>query len=160
VSADSQQLSRYLDGDMSPPEVALFEGRLRGSARLRRELEELRRVGAAIRRWSREAEDRAGALVEPTIRRAVEVERRRSRLSAAGYVAAALSLATLPWAGLDSARATRELPARFPSGAAIERVDASDRNVQVFVVGSSSTPVLWLVDDAPDELGEAEQEPG
>lgn len=159
VSADGKRLSRYLDGEMTPAEAAAFEARLSASPRLRQELAELRQVGAELRRWSRDAEERASDLLEPTLRRADEHERRRAWHAKASYVAAALALVALPWSGLDAKLSPSGAPAVLPAGAAIERVEAADRHAQVFVVGSGSTPVLWLADDAPEE-GAAEQDPG
>jgi anti-sigma factor RsiW len=159
VSVDSQQLSRFLDGEMTPDEAAAFQARLRESPSLKGELEELQRVGAAIRLWSRGAEERAKDLLEPTLERARLEQQRRSRHGRLGYVAAALSLVTLPWAGVSSELAPSGAPALLPAGAAIERVELRDQHAQVFIVGSASTPVLWLADDgAEDDV--IEQDPG
>ncbi|RYZ05001.1 MAG: hypothetical protein EOO73_21665 [Myxococcales bacterium] len=161
MNADSEQLSRYLDGEMTPAEAAAFEARLATSGQLRRELEAVRQVGRALRLWSRSVEPRAASLLEPTLARARQHEQRRARHVRVGYLAAAtLALVTLPWGRLDSVVSPTGAPALLPASAAIERVEASDRHAQVFVVGSSSTPVLWLADDAPEEGASAEQDPG
>jgi anti-sigma factor RsiW len=160
VNAESQQLSRYLDGDLTPAEAAAFERRLADSGELRRELAELRRVGSELRQWSRSVEPRAQDLLAPTLVRVEQAEQRRSLHARVGYVAAALALVTLPWAGLNRELAPSGAPSLLPAGAAIERVEASDRHARVFVVGSSSTPVLWLADDAPEDGVSAEQDPG
>lgn len=44
-----------------------------------------------------------------------------------------------------------------PTAAAIERVEATDRQAQVFVLGGSSTPVVWLADEDDDA---EQQDPG
>jgi anti-sigma factor RsiW len=158
VSADAE-LSRYLDGELSPAEVAAFEVRLRESPALRRELAELRAVGAALRVWSRAAEDRAGDLLGPTLERARADVRRQTLHARLGYVGVALALVTLPWARFDSSLGPLGEGAR-PAPAAIERVEATDLHAQVFVVGSAKTPVLWLADDAPEEDEADAQDPG
>ncbi len=162
MSADSQQLARYLDGEMTPVEAAAFEARLGGDRGLQRELAQLREVGAAMRSWSRGHEERAGDLLEPTLRRVRRRdEQRRSRHSLASYVVAGVALVALPWGRLhpDLGSQLSAAPAVVSGGAAIERVEATDRRAQVFVVGSSSTPVLWLADDVSED-GAVEQDPG
>lgn len=162
MSGDSQQLARYLDGEMTPVEAAAFEARLGQSPSLQQELAELRGVGAAVRLWSRQAEARAGGLLKPTLRRAKQQERARSRQTLASYVVAALALVILPWTRVqpDLTAPVGVLPAAPPTSAAIERVEATDRHARVFVVGRSSTPVLWLADDVSDDDAAAEQDPG
>jgi anti-sigma factor RsiW len=159
VSAETEQLSRYLDGDMTPAEVAAVRARLRESPGLRRELAELGAVGAALRQWSRGVEARAGDLLEPTLERARKDAQRRALHARAGYVGAALLLVLLPWARFDSGLLPSGAPLP-PAAAAIERVEATDRRAEVFVVGSANTPVLWLADDAPEDGAAAEQDPG
>jgi hypothetical protein len=46
------------------------------------------------------------------------------------------------------------------SAAAIERIEAGDKQAQVFVLGGSTTPVVWLADDAPDDDASYLQDPG
>lgn len=159
MSVETEQLSRYLDGDMTPAEVATLQARLRESPGLRRELAELGAVGAALRQWSRGVEARAGGLLEPTLKRVRKDAQRRALHARAGYVGAALLLVTLPWGrvDLDLLRSGALLP---PAAAAIERVEATDRRAEVFVVGRANTPVLWLADDAPEDGAAAEQDPG
>jgi anti-sigma factor RsiW len=160
VSAESETLSRYLDGDLTPAESATFEAHLAESPALRRELRELRVLGETLRRWSRTVESRADDLPQLTLQRVRRDEQRRSLHARIGGVAATLALLTLPWARFDSSLSPSGVPSLLPAGAAIERVEAVDRHAQVFVVGSASTPVLWLADDAPEEAAPAEQDPG
>lgn len=160
VSPETKQLLRYFDREMTPAEAAAFRVRLAESPALAEQLEQLRQVGAALRLWSRDAESRAGDLLEPTLRRVRRGERRRAHGAMAGYVLAAIVLVALPWSRRAPELATQPLPVLAPAGAAIERVETSDRHAQVFVLGGSSTPVLWLADDALDEAQDAAQDPG
>lgn len=158
MNTEAALLQRYLDGDLSPVEAELFRARLAESPTLRRQLAELQRLGAALRVWSRAAEERAEPLLEPTLRRVDEQARKQARHTSLGYALAGALLVALPWASY-AGRAALEPGSLTPSAAAIERVEATDQQAQVFVVGSSSTPVVWLVDDAEeDEI--SEQDPG
>jgi anti-sigma factor RsiW len=152
----------YLDREMPAEEAQAFEKSLAESPELRQELAEMRRVGAFVRSWAASVEARGAELVEPTLVRVKDAERKRSRQATLGYVLAAALLLVLPWS-----RRTPELG--FPHqqsqavsspGAAIERLEAADTRAQVFVVGSSSTPVVWLADDAPDDDSSEQQGPG
>lgn len=162
MNAEATLLQRYLDGDMSAAEAEQFRARLVESPALRRELAELKRVGAALRVWSSAAEARAGHLLEPTLRRAQQQQRKRARHSALCCVLGGLLLVALPWArhGGSAALAPNLRSLGAPLGAAIERVEATDQQAQVFVVGSSSTPVVWLADAAQEDDEAAEQDPG
>jgi len=160
VSPETEQLLRYFDREMGPAEAAAFRARLAESPALAEQLDQLRQVGAAVRQWSRDAEDRAGALLEPTLRRVGRAERRRSRQALVGYVLAALVLVALPWSRRAPQLSTPPAPTIAAPGAAIERVEATDRHAQVFVLGSSSTPVLWLADEALDDAEQSAQDPG
>jgi len=156
-----KRLLRYLDREMTGEEAAEFEQCLEERPELRRELSEMRRVGDALRDWAAAAESRGTGLVEPTLLRVEDAERSRSRQAAVGYALAAALLLVLPWS-----RHAPELSGAAPHdtrarpGAAIERLDAADTRAQVFVLGSSSTPVVWLADDAPDDDSSEEQGPG
>ena len=160
VSPETKRLLRYLDREMSRDEAEQFRARLAESPVLRQKLLEMQRVGALVRRWARAAEARAGELVEPTLERVRETEHKQRRQTTLGYALAAVLLIVLPWS-----RRAPELTgsvgpsAVLPAGAAIERVEAVDQQAQVFVLGSSSTPVVWLADDAADDTV-AEQGPG
>jgi len=155
VNDEAMRLQRYLDGELSPEEAAEFRELLADSPALRRELEQLRGLGAAVRSWSGSVEARAGELLAPTLERVAQNERKRARQSLVGYALAAVVLVALPWArpGFEPLVPSPVAPA--PQGAAIERVEATDRGAQVFVVGTDSTPVLWLADDDTSE-----QDPG
>lgn len=157
----TKRLLRYLDREMTAEEEEAFEKNLAESPELRRELLEMQRVGAMVRAFAASAEARGGGLLEPTLSRVKDAERQRSQRAALGYALAAALLLVLPW----SRHAPEPSFPRPPSelvgapGAAIERLEAADTRAQVFVVGSSSTPVVWLADDAPDDDAEA-QDPG
>jgi hypothetical protein len=99
----------------------------------------------------------ADELLQPTLERVARSESKRARQGLLGYALAAVVLVALPWArsGVEPSAPVPTAPAQ--SGAAIERVEAPDRQAQVFVVGSDRTPVVWLVDEAADA---SEQDPG
>jgi anti-sigma factor RsiW len=163
VNAETELLLRYLDGELSPAEAQRFRARLANRPQLRRELRDMQRVGGLVRGWSKTAEARGGGLVEPTLRRIRAAERFRS---ASATLACGLALGLL----LVLRGSSPALPAaphvehlevsHFLAGAAIERVEASHQQAQVFVVGRTSTPVVWLEDDAQEEDGSPEQDPG
>jgi len=161
VNLQTKQLLRYLDREMSAEEAEGFEQSLAESPELCRELAELRRVGAFVRSWAASAEARGAELLEPTLVRVKDAERKRSRQATLGYALAAALLVVLPWSRrapeLTHANQHSEVT---PPGAAIERLEAADTRAQVFLVGSSSTPVVWLADDAPDDDSPEEQGPG
>lgn len=161
MNDDFSQLCRYLDGDMSPEEAQLFQQRLAQSAELSRQLAEQRLLGNLVRRWSISTEDRAADLVEPTLLRVQEAQRARARRTHLGYALAAVLVLALPWSRRppELASAPAAALAAPVSSAAIERVEAPDRQARVFVVGSSATPVVWLADDAQDD-DETNQGPG
>jgi len=156
LSSDSELLLRYLDHDLSVAEAADFRARLAESPALRRELAEMRRVGALVRLWAEDAERRAEPLVESTLRRVEDSARRRARYASLAYVLVAVMLVALPWSRHGEVHEVKTVPA----AAAIERVETTDQQARVFV-GSSGTPVVWLADDAQeDEADEHEQDPG
>jgi anti-sigma factor RsiW len=161
VNRDMQLLHRYVDREMSPDERESFRARLAESAALRRELLEMQRVGMFVRRWASTAEARAEGLVEPTLARIRHAERKRSRHGTLGYAVLVALLAALPWSRRppELGRAAPPTVVVEPTGAAIERLEAVDKQAQVFVVGASSTPVVWLADDVPDE-DVSDQDPG
>lgn len=154
-------LLRYLDGELSPRERADFEARLARSPALRRQLLEMREVGVLLRGWAEQAGQGTAPLLEPTLKRIERAELRR-RGSGLGVAVAALGLLLWPLSSPD------RFPSRSPllvtestgvaAAAAIERLEAPDHHAQVFVVGSSSTPVVWL-DENEDEPSD-QQDPG
>ncbi len=162
VNPETKRLLRYLDREMSRDEAEQFRARLAESPALRQKLQEMQRVGALVRRWANATEARAGELVEPTLLRVRESERKRRRQNTLGYALAAFLLVALPW----SRRAPELIGSvgpsavTLPAGAAIERVEAVDQQAQVFVLGSSTTPVVWLADDATDDDAAQQQGPG
>lgn len=162
MNDDFSQLCRYLDGEMSPEEAELFRQRLAESPELSARLAELGELGAALRRWAVSTEGRAADLVGPTLERVREAQQKRSRRATLSYALVAALVLALPWSRqpleLSSAPA---VPVAAPaSSAAIERVEAPDRQAQVFVVGSSATPVVWLADDAQEDDDVTNQGPG
>ena len=162
MNLDSKQLLRYLDGEMSAAEAEQFRARLAESPALRQKLLEMQRVGAMVRAWADAAEKRAGALVEPTLERVRAAERRRARHTALSYALAAVLVVALPWSRRAPEFAQHLTPERpaASTAAAIERLDAVDKNAQVFVLGGSSTPVVWLADESQDDDDAPEQGPG
>jgi hypothetical protein len=76
--ADTELLSRYLDGDLSDPEARALSQRLAGDGELARRLEEMRVVRDAVASIAStmEAPEALDALVEP-LRQAVPPSRRR-----------------------------------------------------------------------------------
>lgn len=164
MTEDSEQLQRYLDGELTPEQARAFQDRLAASPELQRDLTEMQLIGGLLRRWADDAEHRAGPLVEPTLLRIETVEQKRSRHASLGMAVAALLLWLLPASGSDSwpsrvvPVAIDTLPPLFPP-AAIERLEAGDQRAQVFLVGSASTPVVWLADDAGEDETEL-QGPG
>lgn len=161
VNPQTKRLLRYLDREMSAEEAEGFERCLARSAELRRELAELRRVGAFVRSWAASAEARGAELLEPTLVRVKDAERKRSRQAMLGYGLAAALLVVLPWSrhAPELTHFGQRSEVTSP-GAAIERLEAADTRAQVFLVGSSSTPVVWLADDAPDDDASEQQGPG
>jgi anti-sigma factor RsiW len=153
VRGDNELLLRYLDGELSPQEAERFRARLAESPELRCSLREMQRVGSLIRFWADEAGQRAGDLLEPTLRRVQTAERKRARQSTWGLgLAAVLFAAALPWSsGRHGASLLPLGHQRLEGGAAIERIEAGGKHAQVFVVGSQSTPVVWLADEAESE---------
>jgi len=164
VKAQTKLLLRYLDREMAADEAEAFRARLAESAELRRELEEMQRVGALLRGWAAEAEAKGEALLEPTLARVQAAATRRGHRTAVGYALAAALVLALPWSRhVPELRAENSVAANDvaagPTIAAIERVEATDRQAQVFVLGGSSTPVVWLADDAAEDDAE-QQDPG
>ncbi len=159
MTDETRLLLRYVDREMSALEAERFRARLAQSPELSRELDDMRRLGALLRRWSAAVEPGAHGLLEPTLERVRRGERRRSRLSWLSY-----GLVVLPMLSL---RASASLePPSTPSlahavvGAAIERIEAAPRGARVFVVGSAATPVVWLSDDDRDDDEQSERDPG
>lgn len=165
MTDDSEQLQRYLDGELSPEQVCAFQERLSASPELQRDLTEMQLIGGLLRRWADDAEHRAGALVEPTLQRIETVEQRRSRHASLGMAVAASLLLLLPASGRDgwpsrvAPVSASSAPCAAPPAAAIERLEAVGQHAQVFIVGSASTPVVWLADDAAEDENEL-QGPG
>jgi hypothetical protein len=162
LSPETQRLFRYLDREMTRDEEDAFCARLADDPCLRQQLDEMQRVGAMVRLWSSAAEARAGELVEPTLSRVSEAAQRRGRRANVGYALAAVLLIALPWSRrvpllLGPVSQSLAVP---PSAAAIERVEAADQQAQVFVLGTSRTPVVWLADDASDDETTEQQGPG
>jgi anti-sigma factor RsiW len=162
VTEESKLLLRFVDDEMSVDEAQKFRARLAESPALRQKLQEMQRVGALLRVWANGVEPRAEKLVEPTLLRVRQAERRGAFAAGLSYALAAALVVVLPW----SQRAP-EFPTPTPAsdraaaGAAIERIEAGDRQAQVFVVGTSSTPVVWLADDTQDDDDDPhEQDPG
>ena len=162
---DGQLLQRYLDGELSPAEDSAFRERLAASPQLQRELTELQLIGGLLRRWADDTGSRAGSLLEPTLERVEAGEQRRGRHASLGMAVAAVLLLLLPASG-QGRFTPRAIPvaaalvaAEAPPPAAIERLEAADRHARVFVVGSASTPVVWLADDAVESDIE-QQDPG
>jgi anti-sigma factor RsiW len=162
VKAQTKRLLRYLDHEMSADEAAQFRCSLAASPELRRELAEMQQVGGLVRGWAATAEARAGQLLEPTLGRLRDAERRRARHTTLGYALAAALLVALPWSRHtpELAVPTLHTQAAQAPGAAIERIEAADQQAQVFVLGGSSTPVVWLADEAPDDDASEQQDPG
>lgn len=164
MTDDSEQLQRYLDGELSPEQACAFQERLSASPELQRDLTEMQLIGGLLRRWADDAEHRAGALVEPTLQRIEMVEQRRSRHASLGMAVAASLLLLLPASGRDSwpSRVAPVSVSSAPRGAppaAIERIESAGQHARVFIVGSASTPVVWLADDAAEDENEL-QGPG
>jgi len=161
VTEESKLLLRFVDGEMSAEEAQKFRARLAESPALRQKLQDMRRVGALLRVWANGVEPRAEKLVEPTLLRVRQTARRSAFAAGSSYALAAILVVILPWSQrapefLTPAPASEQAPA----GAAIERIEAGDRQAQVFVVGTSSTPVVWLADDTQDDDDSHEQDPG
>jgi hypothetical protein len=115
-----------------------------------------------VRDWAAVAEVRGAELLEPTLARVQNAERKRARQTAVGYAIATVFLLVLPWSR-PAPELTRPAPKtqlERPSAAAIERVEAGDKRAQVFVLGGSTTPVVWLADDAPEDEAPYLQDPG
>jgi len=161
VTDESRLLLRYVDREMSAAEAAQFRARLAQSPALSRELDDMRRLGALVRHWSAAVEARGGGLLEPTLERVRRRERRRSRAPWLGC-----GLVLLPLLLLRASASLEGLPpsprlAHAEIGAAIERVEAATRaGAQIFVVGSSATPVVWLSDEDRDDEGQTDRDPG
>ena len=163
MSPETQRLLRYLDREMSRDEAEHFRARLAASPALRQKLQEMRHVGTLVRRWASASEARAAELVEPTLLRVRAAERKRRQQTTLGYALAALLLVGLPWrqrAAELTAPVVGLNVAAQPAGAAIERIEAVDKQAQVFVLGSSRTPVVWLADDVTDDETTEPQGPG
>jgi anti-sigma factor RsiW len=88
VNAETKRLLRYLDHEMSADEAEAFRVRLAESLELRRQLDEMRAIGSLVRGWAASAEARAAELVEPTLVRVQEAERKRARQTTLGYAIA------------------------------------------------------------------------
>jgi anti-sigma factor RsiW len=168
VNDDAKLLLGYVDGELSPLEAERFRARLAESPELRQRLSEMRRVGGLVRLWADDAQARAGSLLEPTLERVSEAQRRRNRTVSIGFALGALLVMALPSGARSSLvapafsapAASLQPPIAKPAGAAIERIEAGDKQAQVFVVGDSSTPVVWLLDDDAVDDDTDEQDPG
>ena len=162
MNTDTKRLLCYLDGEMSGEEAEAFRVRLAESPELARKLQEMQRVGALVRGWAAAAEERGAGLVEPTLVRVQNAERKRARQTTLGYAVATALLLVLPWSrqAPELAAPIAQAEAAKPSAAAIERIEAGDKQAQVFVLGGSTTPVVWLADDVPDDDAAETQDPG
>ena len=161
MTPEAELLQRYFDREMSPAEAEHFRERLAQSPELRRELRELQQVGALLRVWSGTVETRGAELLEPTLRRIRTAQRLRSSYPVlACGVAFAVLLVLRGSSSALPAQAKHLEAIHFASSAAIERVEASDQQAQVFVVGAAATPVVWLLDEGQEEDGPPEQDPG
>lgn len=163
LSPDTKRLLRYLDREMSRDEADEFRARLAQSPALRQKLAEMQQIGALVRRWSGAVEAGAADLVEPTLLRVREAEQKRGRQATLGYALAAVLLVALPWSRRSAPPLTAPVGpsvAVQSTGAAIERIEAADKQARVFVLGSSSTPVVWLADDAAEDETTEQQGPG
>jgi anti-sigma factor RsiW len=166
VTEDGELLQRYLDGELTPAEASAFRERLAASPELQRELTELQLIGGLLRRWADDATTHAGSLLEPTLQRVEVAQQRRGRHASLGMALAAVLLLLLPSPG-QGLWIMRAMPAGATAvalealpPAAIERLEANaEQHAQVFVVGSASTPVVWLADDLGDGQVE-QQDPG
>jgi anti-sigma factor RsiW len=163
VKPEAEQLQRYLDGELTPEQERAFQERLSASPELQRELTELQLLGGLLRSWAEETGNRAAPLVEPTLLRIDTAEQKRSRHASLGMAVAAVLLLLLPASGRESwprvVPTALSMAAQIAPPAAIERLEAGDRHAQVFVLGSASTPVVWLADDSGDDQTE-QQDPG
>jgi anti-sigma factor RsiW len=153
VNAETKRLLCYLDGEMSRDEAEDFRARLADSPALTKQLQEMQRVGGLVRGWAAVAEVRGAELLEPTLARVQKAERRRQRQTTVGYAIATALLLVLPWSRQPPELVAKAAQARskMPSAAAIERIEAGDKQAHVFVLRGSTTPVVWLADDAPDD---------
>ena len=97
MTSDSESLLRYLDGEMAAPEAERFRARLAETPALRLKLLEMERVGDLVRLWARNAEGRSGELLEPTLSRVAEEEKRSVRLFSGAFAVALVLFALLPW---------------------------------------------------------------
>jgi hypothetical protein len=168
MSDDGVLLQRYLDGDLTPLEAEQLRARFAHEPELSQQLGELRRVGRLLRLWAEDVQQ-GTSLVEPILRRVRVVERQRARHSTFGFMLAAALVVALPFASrahLSNGSPSPPVDARATSGAAssagaaIERLEATE-HAQVFVVGATSTPVVWLSDETGDDAGAfAHQDPG
>jgi anti-sigma factor RsiW len=165
MSDDCVLLQRYLDGDLTPLETEQLSARFAHEPELSRELGELRRVGRLLRLWADDVQQGA-SLVEPILRRVQLAERQRPRHATLGFALAAALVAALPFASLSRisgapAPALGAFTLASGLGAAIERIEPGDTHAQVFVVGATSTPVVWLSDESGDDVDALiDQDPG
>lgn len=157
MNDDRELLQRYLDGELTPAEASAFCERLSSSPELQRELTEMQLIGGLLRRWADDTGRQAGSLLEPTLLRVEAAEQRRGRHASLGMAVAAALLLLLPASGQQSwssgvvpGSVAVVAPPPTPP-AAIERLEVGDQHAQVFVVGSASTPVVWLSEDLGDE---------
>ena len=162
VNSEAKRLICYLDGEMSSDEAEEFRSRLADDPALGKQLQEMQRVGVLVRGWAAMAEVRGAELLEPTLARVQNAERRRARQTTVGYAIATAFLLVLPWSRQPPELATNtpQTASKHSSAAAIERIEAGDNQAQVFVLGGSTTPVVWLADDAPDDDAPYLQDPG
>lgn len=165
MSDDCVLLQRYLDGDLTPLETAQLRARFAHEPELSRELGELRRVGRLLRLWAEDVQQ-GTSLVEPIFHRIQVAERQRPRHAMLGFALAAALIAALPFASLSriagsQAPALDAFTLASGVGAAIERIEPGDTHAQVFVVGATSTPVVWLSDETGDDVDVLiDQDPG
>ena len=163
MNEEMSLLLRYADGELSVDEARKFRARLAESPALRKKLQEMRRVGGLLRVWAKGVEPRAANLVEPTLLRVHDAQRHSARAATWSCALAAALIVVSPWSqgSAQPAQPVTSSERVAPVAAAIERIDAGDTQAQVFMVGSSGTPVVWLADDAQEDDDEsAEQGPG
>jgi anti-sigma factor RsiW len=154
VKSSWEDLHRYLDGEMEPLEAERFRVRLATSPELRGQLVELERVGAELRTWADAVGRRAEHLATPTLARVRGAEQKRASQATLVYALAAALVLGVPWARGSEGQAFEHLAGPKTRGAAIERIESGGK-AQVFVLGSASTPVVWLSDDVDDDATEA-----
>jgi anti-sigma factor RsiW len=158
---DAENLSAYLDGQLSPPEVAALESRLAADPELRAILAQLREARGTLRALPRRRAPRNFRLTPTNPRLRAPVPRLVPIFSYASALATLFFLGAIALKGLPSTRATSLAAAPAMGAGAAEAAPSAEAPVQSFAVAAPTiAPGLEGTPSAQDQVGATSGAPG